>query len=104
MHRGLLRALLFVGLCAPVALAAQGRSGQQQQPARDTSAQKNAPTPTGSIAGHVAAADNGKPVKRAGVVVTASELPGRGAAMTDENGGFEINELPAGRYRAASSP
>ena len=103
MHRGLLRALLFVGLCAPVALAAQGRSGQQQQPARDTSAQKNTPAPTGSIAGHVAAADNGKPVKRARVMVTASELPGGRAAMTDETGGFEINELPAGRYTVAVS-
>jgi Carboxypeptidase regulatory-like domain len=102
MHRGLLRALLVVCLCAPVALAAQGRSGQQQ-PARDTSAQKNTPAPKGSIAGHVAAADNGKPVKRARVMVTASELPGGRAAMTDETGGFEVTELPAGRYTVAVS-
>src|SRR5437762_6940524 len=104
MHRGLLRAVLCVCLCTPAALAAQGRSGQQQQPARDTSAQKSTtPTPTGSIAGHVAAADNGKPLKRARVLVTAAELPGGRAAMTDETGAFEISELPAGRYTVAVS-
>src|SRR2546427_10716762 len=100
MHRDLCRALLVVCLCAPVALAAQGRSGQQQL-ARDTSAQKNTPAPTGSIAGHVAAADNGKQVKRARVMVTASELPGGRAAMTDETGGFGSGEPPAGRHPRA---
>jgi hypothetical protein len=102
MLRGILRTLFVACLCGPAALSAQGRA-TQQQPARDTSAQKNTPAPAGSIAGHVVAADNGKPVKRARVLVTAPELPGGRAAMTDETGGFAVSELPAGRYTVAVS-
>jgi protocatechuate 3,4-dioxygenase beta subunit len=102
MLRGILRTLVVACVCAPVALHAQGR-GTQQQPARDTSAQKNTPAPAGSIAGHVVAADTGKPVKRARIMVTAPELTSGRAVMTDETGGFEVTELPAGRYTVAVS-
>jgi Carboxypeptidase regulatory-like domain len=68
-----------------------------QQPARDTSAQKSA-LPSGSISGRVVGTDNGRPVKRARVLVTAAELPGGRAVMTDDAGNFELTELPAGRY------
>ena len=44
------------------------------------------------------AADNGRPVKRARVFVTAAELPGGRGTLTDDNGVFELTELPAGRY------
>ena len=72
-----------------------------QQPARDTPAQpKDAvPTPAGRITGQVIAGDNGRPVKRARVFVTAAELPGGGrGVLTDDQGVFDITELPAGRY------
>jgi len=91
----MVRALSIVGLVAVLAAAAGA-----QQPARDTPAQpKDAvPTPTGRIAGRVLAADNGRPVKRARVFVTAAELPGGRGMLTDDAGAFDITELPAGRY------
>ena len=91
--------------CVCATLTAQSRGGGgQQQPSRDTSAVKaTAPVPSGLIAGHVTAADNGKPVKRARVMVTAPELPGGRGVMTDEGGAFEVSELPAGRYTVAVS-
>src|SRR3982750_51950 len=77
---------------------------QSQQPPRDTSAQRNAPaTPTGKISGSVLTADTGKPVKRARVFASAAELPGGRAALTDDTGAFELNDLPAGRYSIAAS-
>src|SRR5207247_10594600 len=69
------------------------------RPPRDTSARKEAPpTPAGRIIGRVLAADSGRPVKRARVFATAAELPGGRAMLTDENGAFDLTELPAGRY------
>src|SRR6478736_2540948 len=71
-----------------------------QQPARDTPAQPQdvVAAPTGRITGRVVAADNGRPVKRARVFVTAVELPGGRGMLTDDSGVFDIVELPAGRY------
>lgn len=71
-----------------------------QQPTRDTSAgpQSAVPTPTGRITGRVVAADNGHPIKRARVLVSAAELPGGRGVLTDAGGVFEVAELPAGRY------
>ena len=78
----------------------QQQSGSQQ-PARDTSAQQQkdpTPTPTGRITGRVVTADNGRPVKRARVFITAAELPGGRGMLTDDTGVFDLTELPAGRY------
>ncbi|HEY1913510.1 MAG TPA: carboxypeptidase regulatory-like domain-containing protein [Vicinamibacterales bacterium] len=78
--------------------------GAQQQPARDTSAQKEAaPVPTGRITGHVVAGDNGRPVKRARVFAAAAELEGGRGMLTDDNGVFDFTELPAGRYTITAS-
>ena len=77
-----------------------------QQPARDTSNQQNkdaTPTPTGRITGRVLAADNGRPVKRARVFINAVELPGGRGALTDDQGVFDLIELPAGRYTVTVS-
>jgi hypothetical protein len=46
----------------------------------------------------VLAADNGRPVKRARVFVSAAELPGGRGMLTDDAGTFDLTELPAGRY------
>src|SRR5712692_698454 len=79
--------------------AAQSPRPTPRQPARDTSAPQNAaPPPGGAISGRVLAADNGRPVKRARVFVTAAELPGGKGVLTDDNGAFDLTELPAGRY------
>ncbi|HEY2150010.1 MAG TPA: hypothetical protein VGH34_04335, partial [Vicinamibacterales bacterium] len=73
--------------CLLLAFAAS--VGAQQQPARDTSAQKEAaPVPTGRITGHVVAGDNGRPVKRARVFAAAAELEGGRGMLTDDNGVF----------------
>jgi carboxypeptidase family protein len=75
-----------------------------QPPARDTPARKDAPpTPTGRIMGRVLAADNGRPVKRARVFITAAELPSGRGMLTDDNGVFDLTELPAGRYTVTVS-
>ena len=84
-----------------IAAGAQQRPGQRPgQPARDTPAQPKdtAPPPAGRISGRVLAADNGRPVKRARVFVTAVELPGGRGMLTDDSGVFDLTELPAGRY------
>src|SRR3954467_10283049 len=108
----MIRALSIVSLLLALGMgaAAQQTAGQiaqpprpatgSQQPARDTPAQPQdaPPTPTGAIAGRVIASHNGRPVKRARVFVTAAELPdgGRGV-LTDDQGVFDLAELPAGR-------
>ena len=109
----MIRALLIVSLLLVLGMAAtaQQTPGQiaqpprpttgSQQPARDTPAQPQdaPPPPTGRITGRVVASDNGRPVKRARVFVTAAELSagGRGV-LTDDQGVFDLTELPAGRY------
>ena len=97
--------MIVLGIAAG-AQQAPGQTAQprpatgSQQPARDTPAQpQDVPPPTGRITGRVIASDNGRPVKRARVFVTAAELPdgGRGV-LTDDQGVFDLAELPAGRY------
>ena len=78
---------------------AQTPPAQQQPGARHAGAsRRDAPPPPAGISGRVVGADNGKPVKRARVLVTAAELPGGRGVLTDDNGVFELTELPAGRY------
>jgi hypothetical protein len=76
-----------------------------EQPARDTPAQPSEPAPAakGRIAGRVLASDTGRPVRRARVFVSAAELPGGRGVTTDENGSYELTELPAGRYTVSVS-
>jgi uncharacterized protein (DUF2141 family) len=75
-----------------------------QQPARDAPAQQNGASITsGRMTGRVLAADNGRPVKRARVFITAAELPGGRGVLTDDSGVFDFTELPAGRYTLTAS-
>jgi hypothetical protein len=97
----MVRHILLAPLLFVCALSAQtSRPGQTQQPARDTPAQKDAPPPApmGRITGRVLAADNGRPIKRARAMVSAPELPEGRGTLTDDNGVFELTDLPAGRY------
>jgi hypothetical protein len=107
MVRAFSIAALFSALIVAPGAQAPGQiqsSAPGQQPARDTPAQqKEAPPPGGRIGGRVLAADNGRPVKRARVFVSAAELPGGRGVLTDDTGTFDFTELPAGRYTLSVS-
>ena len=70
-----------------------------QAPARDTAAK----TGTARIRGHVYAAENGAPLRRAQVRIFAPELRDNRVTSTDERGAFEFRDLPAGRYTLNAS-
>src|SRR5688572_30433318 len=105
-----MRALVLVATAATAVTIVSGSASQAQrpgpqQPARDTPAQRQdaSETPAGLIAGRILAADTGRPVKGARVNLTASELPGGRAVLTDDQGLFRLGELPAGRYSLSVS-
>ncbi|HET7697151.1 MAG TPA: carboxypeptidase-like regulatory domain-containing protein [Vicinamibacterales bacterium] len=80
---------------------AQGRG--QRQPARDRTA---LPKGTATIAGRVLGADNGRPIKRARVMVTGAAAAGGrggGTAITDDQGRYVVAELAAGTYSITAS-
>src|SRR5882724_13076110 len=105
----MVRALSISSLLVALAVGAGAQQPAQpqrpSQPSRDTSAQPKEPPPPpgGRISGRVLAADNGRPVKRARVFVTAVELPGGRGMLTDDSGIFDLTELPAGRYTLSVS-
>jgi len=68
-----------------------GRRGAA--PPRDVAAP---PTGTATITGRVVAADTGRPLRRARVVIGGGGRPR--AASTDEQGRFRVSALPAGSY------
>jgi hypothetical protein len=69
---------------------------RMQMPPRDGAA--DVPTGTARIRGRVVAADNGTPLRRAQVRVSAAELRISRSVNTDADGRYEFSELPAGRY------
>lgn len=75
-----------------------GRGGQQPQP-RDRAV---IPQGTASISGRVLMADTGRPVKRARVMVSGSGRGGR-SAITDEQGRYTVDALPAASYTVTAS-
>ena len=78
--------------------AQPGPPGPRMQiPPRDGAAAE-APTGTARIRGHVVAADNGIPLRRAQVRVSVAELRINRSVNTDAEGRYEFSELPAGRY------
>ena len=92
MARGLSTIALLLALAC-------GLFAAQDRPSRDTPAQKNTVRPpAGRITGRVVASDNGRPVKRARVFISAVEMPGGRGMLTDDAGVFDFTELPGGRY------
>jgi sarcosine oxidase gamma subunit len=79
----------------------QGRAGRGglQRPQRDNAAP--VPAGTGSIGGRVLAAETGRPVKRARVIVSGGGRPY--SATTDEQGRFRITALPAASYTISAT-
>jgi hypothetical protein len=73
-----------------------GRGGRFGAPPRD-----NTPTPKGTakITGRVVSADTGNPIRRAQIRVNAPDVRTSRVATTDNQGRYEIAELPAARYR-----
>ena len=106
---------LIVSLAIGAALFAQGPGGQQPPPqaplvrpgpGRPLRAQpQRADAPRGSsiIRGQIVAADTGAPIRRAQVRVNSPEAREGRVATTDQQGRFEIKELPAGRYSMTAS-
>jgi hypothetical protein len=56
-----------------------------------------------TIRGRIVAADDGQPMRRATVRITAAELRGTRMAVSDDDGRYEFRELPAGRYSITAS-
>ena len=74
---------------------------QTQAPPRDARpAEKKG---TGIIKGRVVTADGGRPLRRVQVTVSSPDLSEARNVSTSTQGGFEVKELPAGRYTVAAS-
>lgn len=98
---------LACGIVVLTSVIVAGQSAQPgqraaQRPSRDTSASQPGaavtPAPKGSITGRVLAADTGRPVIRARVMLAGAQVQGGRGALTDNEGRFELTDLPEGRY------
>ena len=81
----------------------QGPAGRGQRPMRATPPRADAPRGTSILRGQIVAADNGSPIRRAQVRINAPDARESRVATTDQQGRFEIKELPAGRYTMTAS-
>jgi hypothetical protein len=63
----------------------------------------DAPRGSSIIRGQIVAADTGAPIRRAQVRINSPEAREGRVATTDQQGRFEIKELPAGRYTMTAS-
>jgi len=80
-----------------------GAAGRGQRPARAQTAPADVPKGTAILRGSIVAADNGAPIRRAQIRVSAPDARESRVAITDAQGRFEIKELPAGRYTMTAS-
>jgi protocatechuate 3,4-dioxygenase beta subunit len=88
-------------LSVSAALIAFAVSIAAAQPAQ--TAAPPAPRGTSTLRGHVFGADNGRPLRKAQVRISADDINNNRATMTDENGAYEFRELRAGRYTISAS-
>ena len=82
---------------APVVRPGPGR------PLRAVPQRADAPRGTAILRGQIVAADNGSPIRRAQVRIDSPEAREGRVATTDQQGRFEIKELPPGRYTMTAS-
>jgi hypothetical protein len=102
-------AALVVLSAGPIAQMSQvqGVPAPAQRPAQPAVPPRDAPAAaakgTGVIRGRVVAADTGRPLRRARITVSSSELGSNSSrsTSTDQLGRYEFRELPAARYRVA---
>jgi hypothetical protein len=83
------------------ATVAQGQSVAQPRPsgpARDSAAK----TPTGVLRGRVIDSDTALPLRRVQIRITSNELRESRTVITDARGGYEVNDLPVGRYNVTA--
>ena len=99
--------LFIIGLHADVlaqggrgGLGPQGRGGGQQRGGRGAVEE---PSGTAIIRGRVLTADTGTPVRRAQVRAVAAGRRGNRLVTTDEQGAFELRDLPGGRWNVTAS-
>jgi hypothetical protein len=94
---------LFLVSAPPGSVLAQTPQHPQQRPTPPGDAAPPARRGTAVIRGRVVAADTGRPLRRARVTVSSSELgpEGRRTTSTNPDGLFEIKELRAARYRVS---
>jgi hypothetical protein len=88
---------------APSNAQAPNPPAAQRTPPRD--ARPPAPTGIAIIRGRVLAADGGRPLRRVQIRITAAGLrdaQGR-TTSTDEDGRYEMTDLPAGRYTVTAT-
>jgi Carboxypeptidase regulatory-like domain len=81
----------------------QQQGGQRGRGMQRPQREANRPVPTGtaSIAGRVLAADTGRPIKRARVIVVGGGRPF--SAITDDQGRFRVTGLPAATYNITAT-
>jgi len=77
---------------------ASGEPLQLAVPGMPRDGQPRERTGTGRLAGRVVAADTGRPLRRALVRAMSPEMGEPRSVSTDEDGRWELKELPAGRY------
>ena len=93
--------VLALGVMAGSVYVGAQANRQATAPQRDTPARQAAAETKpvkGRIAGRVSAADTGRPVRRARVLLSGPQLQGGRGVLTDDEGTFELTELPEGRY------
>src|SRR2546425_2793462 len=92
-----IRILAAITFVAPISFV-------QQTPPRD--ARPVAQAGTAIVRGRVVAAEGDRPLRRVQLRFTASELrePQNRTTSTDEDGRYEMTNLPAGRYTVTARP
>ncbi|HJZ70224.1 MAG TPA: carboxypeptidase-like regulatory domain-containing protein [Vicinamibacterales bacterium] len=93
--------IALAGLCLAASVSA-AQPPQPQTPPRDN-AQSAQPPATAIIRGHVVAAENGQPLRKAQVRIFSPELRENRMATTDGDGKYEFKEVKAGRYTVNAS-
>jgi 5-hydroxyisourate hydrolase-like protein (transthyretin family) len=97
----MMRSITFLAVVfSAVLAAAQNPAPFPGAPGQPPPARDNATAPaTAIIRGHVFDASTGRPLRKVQVRATSPELRENRMSMTDNNGGWEIKNLAAGRYQ-----